>query len=236
MAEFAALPLFTDSLLADTGHLSHEEFGLYMRVLILMWRSPDCKIPNDKNWLSKRLNVDPLRCDAVVMPIMREFCKTTGNWWTQKRLLKEFIKRRDFSEQQSERRASSNHPHPVDKSSDSDRDLKDIDSHVNRKLTNLPIPKVKIRTPLTPQNQKPVSSPGQSGSFKRVGMVGSGQGFDVAPYLRDNDYREMLVLAPGWDRNKLIETYNAWVAKNPPDKPRAAFIGWLKRFTKGKRP
>jgi hypothetical protein len=44
LAEFPALPLFTDAILADTAHLSHEEFGAYMRILILMWRTPECRI------------------------------------------------------------------------------------------------------------------------------------------------------------------------------------------------
>lgn len=102
MAEFAALPLFTDALLADTGHLSDEEFGRYVRILIIMWRSPDCRIPNDKDWIAKRLHVDPLRVDAVAMPLLKEFCKNDGNWWTQKRLQKEFEYVRKKSKRQSE--------------------------------------------------------------------------------------------------------------------------------------
>lgn len=38
MAEFPALPLWTDAYLADTAHLSYEEHGLYFHILMTMWR------------------------------------------------------------------------------------------------------------------------------------------------------------------------------------------------------
>lgn len=90
MAEFAALPLFTDALLSDTLHLSDAEMGLYMRLLVLLWRSPECRIPNDKAWIAKRLGRSPLQYDSDIAPIIAEFCVTSGNYIFQKRLLKEF--------------------------------------------------------------------------------------------------------------------------------------------------
>lgn len=38
MAELPILPLKTDALIADTTHMTAEEFGAYMRLLIAMWR------------------------------------------------------------------------------------------------------------------------------------------------------------------------------------------------------
>jgi uncharacterized protein YdaU (DUF1376 family) len=38
MAELPILPLKTDALLADTTHMSAEEFGAYCRILFVMWR------------------------------------------------------------------------------------------------------------------------------------------------------------------------------------------------------
>lgn len=90
MAEFAALPLFTDALLSDTGHLTDAEFGLYMRLLVLLWRSPECRIPNDKAWIAKRLRRTPLEYATDIAPLIAEFCTTDGNYVFQKRLLKEF--------------------------------------------------------------------------------------------------------------------------------------------------
>ena len=58
MAEFPALPLFTDAVIADCNHLTDEEFGAYMRILIVMWRSPGCKIPFADAWLMRRMGGD----------------------------------------------------------------------------------------------------------------------------------------------------------------------------------
>lgn len=103
MAEFPAIPLWTDALLADTGHLDDVEFGLYMRLLIVMWRSPDCRVPNDPAWIAKRLRLAPLEYRSKVLPIVEEFCVTDGNYISQKRLLKEFHFVRKMSKDQSAR-------------------------------------------------------------------------------------------------------------------------------------
>lgn len=86
MAEFKYLPLFTDALVADCSHLSDEEFGLYMRVLITMWRSPGCRIPADTTWLERRFK----NAGNALAYILSEYCQRDGAHWVQKRLLKEF--------------------------------------------------------------------------------------------------------------------------------------------------
>jgi hypothetical protein len=45
-------------------------------------------------------------------------------------------------------------------------------------------------------------------------------------------------LAPGWDKHFLVATYKKWVAGlgEMPRNADAAFLGWVKKFTKGKRP
>src|SRR4051812_21801143 len=54
MAEFPALPLWTDAYLADCGHLSDAEHGRYFLLLMAMWRAPECRLPNDNDWLARR--------------------------------------------------------------------------------------------------------------------------------------------------------------------------------------
>jgi Plasmid encoded RepA protein len=44
-------------------------------------------------------------------------------------------------------------------------------------------------------------------------------------------------LAPGWDRQHLLRTWQEWQrGKTPPKNFDAAFLGWVKNFTKGKAP
>ena len=46
---------------------------------------------------------------------------------------------------------------------------------------------------------------------------------------------QLRAIAPGWDRQALLAQYREWSnGKVPADKPHGAFIGWVKRFTKGK--
>jgi uncharacterized protein YdaU (DUF1376 family) len=89
VAEFPALPLFTDAYLADTEHLSDAEHGIYLKLLMVMWRSPNCRIPNDDDWIARRMRRTAAEVVKTVRPIISEFCQCDGNWITQKRLLKE---------------------------------------------------------------------------------------------------------------------------------------------------
>lgn len=97
MAAFSALPLFTDALLADCGHLNDAEFGLYIKILILIWRSPQCRVPNDHVWIARKLS----RPVDAISPIIIEFCTSDGNHITQKRLSKEFLYVKKKSSQRS---------------------------------------------------------------------------------------------------------------------------------------
>jgi hypothetical protein len=66
---------------------------------------------------------------------------------------------------------------------------------------------------------------------------GSGNGFGFRPELETCD--RLRDIAPGWDQHFLIGAYNDWKKKNglpTADKPQDAFLGWAKKFTKGKRP
>jgi uncharacterized protein YdaU (DUF1376 family) len=86
MAQFPALPLFTDAYLADTAHLSDAENGIYIKILMVMWRSPDCRIPNDDAWIARRFGKTILEVEKQIRPLLTEFCRSDGNWLSQKRL------------------------------------------------------------------------------------------------------------------------------------------------------
>ena len=90
MASFPSLPLWTDAYLADTGHLSFEEHGVYMMLLMTIWRAPNCRVPNEMNWIQRRLRASQTEMEMVVEPIIKEFFDTTGNWIFQKRLKQEY--------------------------------------------------------------------------------------------------------------------------------------------------
>lgn len=88
MAAFPYLPLFTDAFLADTGHLTAAETGAYLLLLMVAWRSPDCRLPDDDAKLAKWARVDR-RNWSKMKPTIMEFWTFGDGHWTQKRLLKE---------------------------------------------------------------------------------------------------------------------------------------------------
>jgi uncharacterized protein YdaU (DUF1376 family) len=92
MAQFPGLMLWTDAWVADTHHLSRDVRGAYMDLLIKMWRTPGCRVPNDDAWLARQLCMTAEEVVEVLRPIIKEFCQTDGNWVFQKRLQREFVR------------------------------------------------------------------------------------------------------------------------------------------------
>jgi uncharacterized protein YdaU (DUF1376 family) len=92
MAKYPGLMLWTDAWIADTHHLTVELRGAYMDLLILMWRTSGCRIPNDEQWLACHLRYTPEQITTLVRPILAEFCTLVpgGDFYAQKRLQREF--------------------------------------------------------------------------------------------------------------------------------------------------
>jgi uncharacterized protein YdaU (DUF1376 family) len=106
VAQFPCLPLWTDAWVADTRHLrgpiGRQKRGAYMDLLVEMWRTPGCKVPNDNGWLQDHLGADKDELREIIRPVVEEFCTIEGNWIVQRRLQKEFLR----VHQQSERLSS----------------------------------------------------------------------------------------------------------------------------------
>jgi uncharacterized protein YdaU (DUF1376 family) len=88
MSSFPSLPLFTDAFLADTGHLSAQETGAYVLLLMMAWRLPDCRLPDDDAKLCRWARLDR-RTWLRLKPVVMEFWVLQDGFWTQKRLSKE---------------------------------------------------------------------------------------------------------------------------------------------------
>ena len=88
MAEFPHMPFFTDAYLADTIHLTTEEHGAYMLLLITMWRTPDCSLPNDDKRLALYTRMSLAKWKKVRI-VLEDFLTISDDKITQKRLQKE---------------------------------------------------------------------------------------------------------------------------------------------------
>lgn len=88
MAEFPALPLWTDAYLGDTMHLDATEHGAYLLLLIAAWRTDATSLPDDDKTLARYA-----RCTTKVWsrirPIMAAFFEVRDGRWTQLRLREE---------------------------------------------------------------------------------------------------------------------------------------------------
>jgi uncharacterized protein YdaU (DUF1376 family) len=88
MSAFPSLPLFTDAFIADTGHLTAQETGAYMMLLMVAWRSSECHLPDDDEKLARWARVDR-RTWLRIKPTVMEFWTLRDGFWTQKRLSSE---------------------------------------------------------------------------------------------------------------------------------------------------
>lgn len=69
----AAMPLFGDAYLADTMHLTNEEHGVYLKMLIVAWRQPSCSLPDDDGVLARIAGVGIKKWRSALRPVMMEF-------------------------------------------------------------------------------------------------------------------------------------------------------------------
>lgn len=90
MAEFPALPLWTDAYLGDTTHLTTIEHGTYLLLLMTSWRSKDCRLPDDDRLLARyaRLGAGQWR---RLRPVIEAFFDVADGWWVQSRLTDEAV-------------------------------------------------------------------------------------------------------------------------------------------------
>ncbi|MDR7037378.1 uncharacterized protein YdaU (DUF1376 family) [Methylobacterium sp. BE186] len=88
MSAFPHLPLFTDAFIADTGHLSAQETGAYLMLMMVAWRSPECRLADNDDKLARWARLDR-RTWLRIKPVVMEFWTLEGGFWTQKRLSKE---------------------------------------------------------------------------------------------------------------------------------------------------
>jgi uncharacterized protein YdaU (DUF1376 family) len=101
MAQFPALPFWTDAYLADTGHLTTLEHGAYMLLLMAMWRSGGTLPKNDKR-LARFAKLTTPQWNRI-KPIILEFMTVSddGQSVTQGRLRDELQYVRDHSTKQA---------------------------------------------------------------------------------------------------------------------------------------
>jgi len=88
MAEFPALPLWTDAYLGDTTHLTTIEHGAYLLLLMTAWRTRNCTLPDDDRLLARYVRCGPQQWRRLRV-ILEPFFDIENGVWSQRRLTDE---------------------------------------------------------------------------------------------------------------------------------------------------
>jgi uncharacterized protein YdaU (DUF1376 family) len=150
MAEFPALPLFTDAYLADTIHLTAAQHGAYILLLMAAWRLPDCALPNDDKFLAKIARMDKRTWEANKAVVLSFWTLGPDAKLRQGRLLDE----RKFAEQRRDRQSQAGQASALKRK---ERGSKTLTSGSNQNPTPTPTPTPikKGGSPLPPETAPP---------------------------------------------------------------------------------
>jgi uncharacterized protein YdaU (DUF1376 family) len=84
------MPFATDAYLADTKHLTTEEHGAYVLLLITTWRNNGRPLPDDPMRLARIVGATEKRWAERLRPVIAKFFDLSEGTWRQKRLEKEW--------------------------------------------------------------------------------------------------------------------------------------------------
>jgi len=77
MAELPVLPIKTDALISDTTHMTAEEMGVYVRLLVAMWRH-GAQLPDNPRELARIGGVSLRRWNQITERVMRPMTVREG--------------------------------------------------------------------------------------------------------------------------------------------------------------
>jgi uncharacterized protein YdaU (DUF1376 family) len=104
MAEFPAMPLWTDAYLGDTTHFTTTEHGAYMLLLMAMWRSGEARLPADEMLLRRITKTTAVQWRRMKPTLFApKFLEQRDGYVTQGRLTDECNAVRTASQKQSDR-------------------------------------------------------------------------------------------------------------------------------------
>ena len=86
-SKLPSLPLFTDTFVSDTVHLTNEAIGMYIRLLCFAWTKANKPFTREQAYMICQCRLD--ECRDIVDLVLNEFFTEKENKFTQKRLVEE---------------------------------------------------------------------------------------------------------------------------------------------------
>jgi len=114
MSKLPFMPLYVPDYDGATNYLSVAEDGMYLRALRLMWVTPGCSIPNDKDWILRRMRITEAEYDTFLY-VKEEFFTVKRRRLCQKRLQEEFGKANGIIKARSEAGKKGGRPKSLNK-------------------------------------------------------------------------------------------------------------------------
>lgn len=211
------MKLYVDDYEAATAHLTPEEDGIYTRLLRLCWRTPECSLPEDPEWIERKMRMKG-DYDKKIQPILGEFFKLERGRWGQKKQLKIFHEAQEIVQAKIK----------AGRKGGLAKSLKTKETASSITLASRTRTKSITRTNLKINNKK---GNGKDFGFDMTvfpsGPIGHTPFGDIA--------REH---GNGWDVNIIANDFRPWVEKLgiPPEKQAAKFPGFCKSYGKNKGP
>lgn len=189
MAEFPAMPLWTDAYLGDTTHLTTVEHGAYFLLLIVAWRSKEGTLPDDDTMLARYSKLSATQWKKI-RPILEPFFRIENGVWTQGRLSDERAAVKNNSSRQSDKAKA--RWLKTNKTSDA---VAMPDSCRDDASLTLPLPQKEVVV-ISAREDEPPELPQQVTLSKRIGQI---TGWDASPNWFGDYSRLEAWLHSGWD-------------------------------------
>lgn len=217
MAQFPAMPLWTDAYLADTTHLTTFEHGAYLKLLIAMWRSKG-RLPNDDKFLAKVAGCTNGQW-ARIKPTMMAFMRCQDSHIAQARLTDELKLAEQHRKSQSfKARARWLKTKETGDAAASERDMP------NASRTHAPLP---LPSPL-PSEEPPVGPPGGGNVVKLAARATPiPQDYTPSDKLRAWAKEKASHIEVGIELGKFLD--HAQDKGRKSKSPEAAFRSWLRK-------
>ena len=222
MADLPYLSLWTDAYIADTTHLTNEEHGVYLRLLMSAWRSGRASLPNDEKRLRLMVGMSVEEWDSVRDAILAFFTVEDGRL-VQKRLRKEWdtsVARKESGRKGGRTTQANRQAKP-----------KQTSKQTLKRKSSLPSP-----SPSPSLSSDP--SPDSCAEFIRLPLVGNGAGEAIITSDQVEGWKKSF---PDVNVVQQLRNIREWLIHNPKrrktDRGIGRFVvGWLsKEQDKGRK-
>lgn len=90
MTSVPSMPLFCGDYLKDTTHLTLEEHGAYLMILMITWAQGGRPLPDDDDRMATRLRITKERWLKKIRPVLAPLFDLSGGSWRNSRLEEEW--------------------------------------------------------------------------------------------------------------------------------------------------